>query len=139
MFVLTGELPQIRPIDIGIPEHSRGESHALMRLDLEIHPWTSASAVLEVYKRIQRILVGPRNRAPEVASLEFYEFVSDLRHKKKTFPEAIEVWVAAHPRDRKRYPKKDSNSVARFTNQFRDIERQILRPFGRPNRKEEMP
>jgi hypothetical protein len=131
MFVLTGKLPQVLPVDVGVPKHFTGQSHAIVRLEMTVHPWVSAASLHKIYGRIQRIVVGRRNRPPEISSLEFYEFVSGLRHHGKGFREVLDEWVSAHPRDRKRFPKKDPNSLARFTNQFRDVERQVLRPFGR--------
>jgi len=136
MFVLIGLPPRVVPIDLGIPEYSEGREHVLMRLELTVHPWVSAETVLEVYRRMQRIVVGPRNRLPEVESLEFFDFVSRLRHEGKGFRDALDAWLAEHPRERRRYPKKDKTSLSRFSNQFRDIERQVLRPFGRPDEEE---
>ncbi len=136
MFVLTGRHPTVVPIYFRLPEYCTGPNHALMRLDFSVQPWISAQTVLEVYRRVQRIVVGPRNRPPEIKSLQFYDFVSGLRHQGHSLLYAMRVWVLMHPEDRKRYPEDDKTSLTRFSNQFRDIQRQVLRPFGRPDRTE---
>jgi hypothetical protein len=135
MFILSGANPPVMPIEIGIPNYSKGETHTLLRVELTIHPWLSSDSVLRLYKRLQRIVVGPRNRAPTKASLEFFDFVSRMRHEGRSFREAMESWVQSRPRERRRYRKRDVSALSRFTNQYRDIERQVLRPFGRPGNK----
>jgi hypothetical protein len=133
LFVLTGISPPVLPMDVGIPNYSQGKDHALMRVELSIHPWVSAEAVLKLYKSVQRIAVGSRNRAPAAPSLRFFNFVSRRRHEGKTFREAMRAWVKAHPHDMTRFSEEDPKALARFSNQYRDIERQVLRPFGRPS------
>ena len=136
LLVLTGTVPYTAPIAVRLLDHSTGPSHALTRIQLTVQPWLSADAVLRVYRRAQRILIGPRNRPPKSRSLELFEFVSEHRHRGATFPEVLAAWLAAHPSERKKYPKRDPSSVARFTSSHRDVERQVLRPFGRPDSKE---
>lgn len=138
-FILTGVAPNIHPIEIGYPEQHRGASHGFMKIELTVHPWLSATTLQRVYKRIQRIVIGPRNRPPKMKSLEFYDFVSEHRNGGATYPETLAAWTASHRPDRKKYPRNDPTAVARFTHQFKDIERQVLRPFGRPDREETKP
>lgn len=135
-FILTGQPPHVLPIDFGIPDHSRGSSHACVEVSLAIQPWLSRPSLLRVYRELQRILIGPRNRPPTMKSLQFYEFVAEQRQRDETFSSALSAWLLRHPAERKRYPKGDATSVSRFASQFRDIERQILRPFGHPDFKE---
>jgi hypothetical protein len=136
MFILIGTSPQVMPIDIGLLTYSKGDSHALTRVPFTIHPWVSSEATLKVYKQLQRILIGPRNRAPTMPSLEFFDFVAEQLDLGKTFRAAMDAWVVGHPRERKRYPGRDKSALSRFTNRYRDIERQVLRPFGRPDEEE---
>ena len=75
-FILTGKWPLFRPVLVR-PTGGWQHDHTHLRLRFEVEPWASSRSVLNVFRHMQRLVLGARGRPLSAQNLELFDFVSE--------------------------------------------------------------
>jgi hypothetical protein len=75
-FVLTGVPPIAEPVRVRVGPSGR-EGYPRPVIALEVEPWVGVKTVEEIYRRLQRRLLGGINQRPSEKNLAVVEFVTD--------------------------------------------------------------
>jgi hypothetical protein len=139
-FVLTGdEPPAVPPVTIryalqGDEDFKHGQ------VTLTVAPWVSAKTVNEVYRDIQkRILGSSRNRKPEVKNLTLLRFVLEREdiaslsrpRRRERGRELVKEWNKKKPG----WAYDKSQPTSTFWRDYNDIKESVIRPEYRDPRK----
>ena len=100
-FVLTGEAPNVRPIDAKW-EVKRGKHlRPQWRIRLTVPVWLPPDEMLRAYRLMQRKLFEGRIRVPDASTLEAARFVWEQErrngYERPSWPELFRRWNAKYP------------------------------------------
>jgi hypothetical protein len=100
-FVLTGEAPNVRPIDARWEQKRGKHLSPQWRIRLTIPIWLSPDEVLLAYKLMRRRYSEGRIRVPEASTLEAARFVWEQErengYERPNWPELFRRWNARYP------------------------------------------
>lgn len=121
MFVLTGEVPLVRPIHV--EETMRFPVHAASRISMQIDPTKTPQEVAEVYKKHREHFSGKgrRQRKLEEKSLRLAMF-STTRPKDEPLKKAMRAW-------NRMYPSWKYTEPTNFGRDIAAVRRRLLQPL----------
>jgi hypothetical protein len=118
-FVLTGSAPLMRPVDARLIAEGDESPGRQLRVELSVSPWVPAEEVARAYRRMQRHVLGDRNRLPSAKTLEVARFVWEQemtsRDRKPKWRDLLERW---NKEDREK-DQKDQRGQFRDYRHFR--------------------
>lgn len=130
-FVLTGETPQVRPLEASVTAKAPPGALTQRSITLTAASWIPAKVVERTYRQLQREIISGRNRGPEAHCWEVAGFVlrEERRNGRLPWPVLLERWHQEHP-------DKPFKSPDRFHECFRRAARAMVPlPFKLPEPK----
>jgi hypothetical protein len=94
-FVLTGEVPFVRPIRSTIPTERLLGGRAHATISLTIQPWVSSEAVESVYRQVQKQVIGGKPGRVSDKNLNLLKFAIERADSKGNLPKGevlVQEW-----------------------------------------------
>jgi len=125
-FVLTGEVPFVRPIRSTIPTQRLLGGRAHATISLTIQPWVSSEAVEAVYRQVQKQVIGGKPGRVSDKNLNLLKFAIERTDGNGNLPKGDILVQEWDRRWRQRQPKWCYGAnTRRFWRDLRSIEKSI--------------
>jgi hypothetical protein len=102
-FVLTGNVPEVRPVVVAVARHWSRRNPNWAQVILTIEPWVDAREVARLYKAVQKQVLGKaENKKTSDHVLDAVRFVAQQirEHGDESWSRRVERWNRAHPEQR---------------------------------------